>query len=98
MVSCERVEEPVEYYNIITDYHMNLYADGILTSCRYSNLYPIVDMKYVKEEREIVPYEMFDSRVVSRKYYDGLRLGEQTIPIEETNKYCDRLKYYDTRI
>lgn len=92
VISAETVNEEVEYYNIITDYHMNLYADDILTSCRYSNLYPIVDMKYVKEEREIIPYEMFDSRVVSRKYYGGLRLGEQTIPIEETAKYIKRLE------
>ena len=47
VVSCERIEEAVNYYNIITENHFNLYANGILTSCRLSNLYPIDGMKYV---------------------------------------------------
>lgn len=44
---CERVDEEVEYYNIITEKHMNLFAEGILTSCRYNNIYPFTDtMKF----------------------------------------------------
>ena len=92
VVSAETIQEEVEYYNLITDYHMNLYANGILTSCRYSNLYPIQDvrmypaMKYVKQEREIVPFEAYEG-MIDRKWYDGLRLGEQTIPIEKTVDY-----------
>lgn len=92
VVSAETIQEEVEYYNLITDYHMNLYANGILTSCRYSNLYPIQDvrtypaMKYVKQEREIVPFDAYEG-MIDRKWYNGLRLGEQTIPIEETVDY-----------
>lgn len=28
---------PVQYYNIYTDRHANLFANGVLTSCRYNN-------------------------------------------------------------
>ncbi len=97
VVSTEIVNEQVEFYNVITDYHMNLYANGILTSCRYSNLYPIKDirhsmlMKYEKDGREIIPFEAYEGKI-DRKWYDGLRLGEQTIPVEETIKYIERLE------
>ena len=47
VVSQEVVEKPVKYYNVITDKHYNLFANGILTSCRLSNKYRIEDMKYV---------------------------------------------------
>ena len=49
IVSEEIIEKPVKYYNIITDKHYNLFANGILTSCRLSNKYHIKDMKYVGE-------------------------------------------------
>ena len=86
--ACERIEEEVEFYNIITKYHMNLFAENVLTSCRYSNLYPVKDMRYIKEERDIIPYSAYN---VPREYYDGLRLGEQKIRVSDTNKYVSRL-------
>lgn len=43
------VEEPINYCNIITDKHYNLFAEGILTSCRLSNRYGIENMKYTDE-------------------------------------------------
>lgn len=43
----ELVNETVDYYNIITDKHFNIFANGILTSCRCSNLYKIENMRYV---------------------------------------------------
>lgn len=49
LVSQELVNETVDYYNIITDKHFNLFANGILTSCKCSNMYRIEDMKYVGE-------------------------------------------------
>ena len=49
VLSCEKVRETVNYYNIITDTHYNLFAEGVLTSCRLSNKYKIEDMKYVGE-------------------------------------------------
>lgn len=78
LVSKEVVEKEVKYYNIITDYHINLFAGSILTSCRLSNIYPIVDMKYVKDDREIIPLSEFN---VPEEYYYGFRLGEQPTDI-----------------
>ena len=98
VLSCDKIIETVEYYNIITEYHINLFADDVLTSCRYNNLYPIEDMKFIKDDRlQRAPkwklYESFrDYRCLDR-YIEGLRLYEQiNIPIEETIKYCERLE------
>ena len=50
VVSQEVVEKEVKFYNVITENHYNIFANGILTSCRLSNKYRIEDMKYVGEE------------------------------------------------
>lgn len=50
VVSQEIVEKEVKFYNIITDKHYNLFANGILTSCRLSNKYRIEDMRYIGEK------------------------------------------------
>ena len=56
----ELVNETVDYYNIITDKHFNIFANGILTSCRCSNLYKIENMRYVGDrtmsDKEIEEY------------------------------------------
>lgn len=60
LVSQELVNETVDYYNIITDKYFNLFANGILTSCRCSNLYKIENMKYVGDrtmsDKEVEEY------------------------------------------
>lgn len=88
------VNEPVNYYNVITNRHMNLFADGILTSCRYNNIYPIVDMKFVKDKRALVPQEEYG---LEERYYEGMRLAEQSIPVEDTIAYVNRLKALDVK-
>lgn len=69
VISQEVIEKPVKYYNVITDKHYNIFANGILTSCRLSNLYKIEDMKYVGErlitDEEIKAY--FDKIENKRK-------------------------------
>ena len=87
-VSCNRIDEPCEYYNVITEKHFNLFANGILTSCRLNNLYPIKDMKFVKDNRELRPIEAYN---VPLNYYKGLRLAEQTVDPNKVNKYIDNL-------
>lgn len=47
LVSQEIIKTPVRYYNIGTKDHINLFANGILTSSRISNKYTIENMKYV---------------------------------------------------
>jgi kumamolisin len=92
VVSKEVIEEEVEFYNIITNRHINLFANGILTSCRYNNIYPIVKMKFIKDP---IPRPHIDKsayETVPEIYYDGLRLSEQTIPVQDSIKYIERLE------
>ena len=47
-------------------------------------------MKFVKEYRPIVPKSEYPARIGA--YYEGLRLAEQTISVEDTITYIDRLE------
>jgi len=69
--------EFAEIYNVVTNRHLNIFAEGMLTSRRLNNIYPISDMKFVKEERTITPIEEFKG--ITEEYYNGLRLGEQPL-------------------
>jgi len=94
VLSWEDVVEPIEYYNIITDYHMNCYAEGVLTSCRYSNMYPIsADMKYIKDNRQLISYEDFEGKI-EKRYYNGLRVGEQLFETNAIVSYCNNMVKY----
>lgn len=87
----EYIEEEIEYYNIQTDQHINCFAEGILTSDRYGNLYPHDEnMKYVKDDREIRPYEEFEAAGISRYWYDHLRMGESTESVEKAADYVKK--------
>ena len=80
------VMEEVKYYNVITDYHMNLFGNGILTSIGYNNLYPIQNMKFIKDTRKEIAMSEYVG--IPTKYYRGLRLSEQVgISIENTINY-----------
>ena len=83
LLSKERVIEPTRYYNVWTQYHLNLFANGILTSNRFNNIYPVVDMKFVKDDRALRGLEEFAG--IDSKYITGLRLQEQ--PQEYTAEY-----------
>lgn len=65
VVSQEVVEKEVKFYNVITDKHYNLFANGILTSCRLSNKYRIEDMRYIGEK--LISDEEKDT------YFDSLK-------------------------
>lgn len=90
LLSCYRVEELVEFYNVVTSKHMNLYANGMLASCRLNNLYPIQNMRYVKDDRTVVRKDAYGP--VAQKYYDDLRLGER-LPgdVDWINQYVERM-------
>ena len=86
LVQKEVVTEPVLYYNVITDFHMNLFANGVLTSVGYNNLYRIRDMRFVKDNRRSIAIEEYEG--ISEAFYRGLRLAEQVdIPIQDTIHY-----------
>jgi prepilin-type N-terminal cleavage/methylation domain-containing protein len=74
LVSRKLFEEEIESYNIITNHHINIFANGILTSCVFSNIYPIKDMKYIEEDIERLTNE--DLEEIDEKYIEGLRLNE----------------------
>ena len=86
LLSCERIDETVDFYNIVTDYHFNLYANNILTSTSLNNLYPIKDMKFIKENRETIPFEAYKD--IPEMLYKGLRLDERKPEeVEHINDY-----------
>ena len=90
LIKCERVDEAVEFYNIITNYHLNLFANSVLTSCRLNNLYPIENMKFIKDNRQNIPKEKYGN--IDDTFYHGLRLNERNCnDIDELNAYIDRL-------
>ena len=80
----EIIEYPVKYYNVVTENHLNMYADDVLVSCRLNNMYPIKDMKFVKDDRELVPYEEFEG--IPYEWYQKLRLAEQPRDINRDGK------------
>lgn len=92
------VKENVNYYNVITDYHMNLFANGLLTSLRLNNLYKIEGMKFVKDNRELAKREEFTD--IPDKYFYGLRLAEQPKEINRGNdvKHTKTLVEYVKRL
>jgi hypothetical protein len=91
LVSKKVVYEKVNYYNVITSGgYLNCYAEGILTSCRYSNMYPITNMQYNKDGRALRDRNEFVG--ISDRWIDGLRLPEQTIDIKHIHKYVERLE------
>ena len=84
------VTEIVDYYNVITDGHMNLFANGILTSCRFSNAYPIHSMRWIKAGRTLRDRAEFAG--IADRWIDGLRLCEQTYSVEDCRWYVARLE------
>lgn len=67
VVSQEVIEKSVKFYNVITENHYNIFANGILTSCRLSNKYRIEDMKYVgkkliSDEQEKAYFERIENK------------------------------------
>lgn len=85
----EFINEKIEFMNIITSEHFNCFANGILTSCKLSNMYPIKDMKYDKTNKTLNTRDMFED--ISDFYYKALRLAEQPL----LNTYNDHSEYID---
>lgn len=91
LMSSSCVPDYAECYNIITERHMNLYANGILTSCSLNNgMYPFDSgtMKFIKQEK---PARLNDEFPVPKKFYDGLRLSEQSGDSADITKYVENL-------
>ena len=89
LISKEWIVGEVEFYNVMTDYHMNLFANSILTSMRYNNVYPITDMKFVKDDRTLRTADDYPN--VEERLYKGFRLAEQTQSVEEIETHIQWL-------
>ncbi len=91
---CEEIYESVKYYNIVTAYHFNCFANGILTSKRYSNmLYPITDeMKYDKTVKHTNTCKREQFGFLTDKEFEKLRLSE----MEYSDEMCDEVKHFFT--
>ena len=50
VVSCEKIEEKVNFYNISSKDHINVYAENVLTSNRLNNRFEIKDNKYTDKQ------------------------------------------------
>ena len=93
LISKEWIVGEVEFYNVMTDYHMNLFANSILTSMRYNNLYPITDMKFVKDSRTLRTANDYPN--VEERLYKGFRLAEQTQSVEEIETHIQWLLSFE---
>ena len=91
---CEEIHESVKYYNIVTAYHFNCFANGILTSKRYSNmLYPITDeMKYDKTVKHTNTCKREQFGFLTDDEFEKLRLSE----MEYSDKMRDEVKHFFT--
>jgi hypothetical protein len=89
LISKQVVVDTIEYYNVITDHHMNLFSDTVLTSCRFNNIYPILDMKFVKDSRILRTRDEFEN--IPDRFFYGLRLAEQTYDLDMIEWYVTRL-------
>jgi hypothetical protein len=89
LISKEIINEPVHYYNVFTEKHINIFANNILTSCRLNNMYPIVDMKF-QNQRSVLALKSSEKLLIDNGIPEylitGLRLTEQKI---ENDKLLD---------
>ena len=84
VIGKEEVEEEVNVYNVMTKQHINLFAEGILTSLRFNDIYEIKDMKFIKDNRELNKKEDYPN--IPENYFEGLRLAEQKNTLVESGK------------
>jgi hypothetical protein len=66
----------LNFYGVLTNIHLNCYANGILTSYPMNNIYPMSNMMYVKDARTARNKREFPSEV-SNEIFTALRLSEQ---------------------
>jgi hypothetical protein len=90
LINKQVIVDTIEYYNVITDHHMNLFSNSILTSCRFNNIYPIQDMKFVKDSRPLRSRSEFHQ--IDDRFFHGLRLAEQQFDLAMIEWYVSRLE------
>ena len=98
VADCVRINESCKFYNIITEHHINLFANDMLTSCKYNNAMPIVNMRFVKDNVEIDSMKLRKLMLAGLKsddikWYNVLKLQyNNDKSIEDTIKYIEERK------
>ena len=98
VIDCVRINEPCKFYNIITENHINLFANDMLASCKYNNALPIVDMRFVKDNIEVDSTKLRKLMLAGLKgddikWYNVLKLQyNNDKSIEDTIKYIEERK------
>lgn len=63
VISCCEIKKTVRFYNIASHEHINVYANGVLTSNRLNNRYKIVNNKFTDEkvmtDKEVSDYRAY---------------------------------------
>lgn len=77
LVSREEVNRNVVSYNVITKKYLNMYANGILTSCVFSNINDIHDMKYIINNNDKLTSE--DLSGIDEEYINNMNLKEVSV-------------------
>ncbi len=83
----EQCDQSIDYFNAISANHMNLITDGFLSSCGFNNLYPINNMKYIKQPRPKRAIEMYGD--IPHSWYTCLRLDEHYCDPTKVKRYID---------
>lgn len=91
-VSSSIVKEEVDMYNLMTDKHINCFANGVLAGCSLcKNLYKIENLKFVKEQNNLRKYDEFEGEV-PQWWFNSARYAESSSSHETL------VKYYQDRI
>lgn len=85
----EIIRQKTVFYNIITNKHFNVFANGILTSTGLNNLYPIKNMKFQKTNRKLQKNNFY----VPDELFSGLRLAEQPENYPDLKAKIERMKF-----
>ena len=71
VVSCKQIEKTVKFYNIASHEHINVYANGVLTSNRLNNRFKIVGNKFTDEkvmtDKEVADYIDYLERIKAKQ-------------------------------
>lgn len=97
LVDRKIIEEKTMAYNLITEKHINMFANGILTSQGPNNMYTIENMKFVNENRDHFTDEELNN--IPKEYIEGLNLrnwivnrqGTKERTLEDMKLYVDKL-------
>ena len=67
VLSCREIEKEVKFYNMASHEHINVYANGVLTSNRLNNRFKIIDNKFTNEkvmtDKEVADYISYLERI-----------------------------------